>query len=192
MAFSKIQHGECPLPKQVLPTLFMFINFKMFKPISGVIFSCQLLLPKADRPTLSAQTAAHSMLVCSLYGEFQSNFFPPLFIDSNLSIVCSILTLFGALLRRCHNSCPVIDTCILPSLHKTGVVVDFLWWFFFFWKTTRGIYKGGRQTLFTKARCSAAAWDIPGRILVLLSRGSLHNDYSHMCLSHFILSSAVM
>lgn len=110
--------------------------------------------------------------------------------DSNLSIVCSIPTLFGALLRRCHNSCLVIDTCILPSLHKTGIVVDFLWWFF--WETTRSIYRGGRQTLFTKARCSAAAWDIPRSILVLLSSGSLYNDYSHMCLSYFTLSSDVM
>lgn len=52
------------------------------------------------------------------------------------------------------------------------------------------------DTLFTKARrcvvCSAAAWDIPRRILVLLSSGSLYNDYLYMCMSHFTLSSDVM
>ena len=120
-----------------------------------------------------------------------------LFIDLNLSIVCSTLTLFGALLRRCHNSLPVVDTCVLPSLHKTGVVVVVccLFFFFFFWETNRGIYKGGRQTRFTKARrygLFSCNWDIPGRTLVLLSCGSSNNDYSHMCMSHFTLSSDVM
>ena len=40
--------------------------------------------------------------------------------------------------------------------------------------------------------CSAAAWDTPRRILVLLSSGSSYSDYSHMCTSHFTLSSDVM
>lgn len=39
--------------------------------------------------------------------------------------------------------------------------------------------------------CSAVAWDIPRRILVLLSSGSSYDDYSHTCTSHLTLSSDV-
>lgn len=136
------------------------------------------------------------MLICSMYGEFQSNAVFSFFffnIDLNLSIVCFILTLFGALLRRCHSSWPTTDTCVLGSLLKE--LWSFLVVLFFFWETTSGIYKGGRQTLFRKAN---KVWFIqlqPGTFQeesLFFCLVALHKMTIVLCISHFTLSSDVM
>lgn len=97
------------------------------------------------------------------------------FTDLNLSIACSILILFGALLRRV-----IIPDQMLTPVSSLVCVRQEIW-------STPDVFlsfTGGQPEVSTKkvdglylqkqeaVVCSAAAWDIPRRILVLLCSGS--------------------
>lgn len=123
--------------------------------------------------------------------------------DLNLSIVFCILTLSGALLRRCSNFWPVVDTCILPTLHQTGV------WTFFVYQKTKISKKEvdrlylqkqdfdcvimARRCLFScSLGCSRKEnFLVPCSLVQWLFIQWLWS-YTCMCTSHFMLSSDVM